>query len=513
MDERGAPLPGLTVHAAGIETTSDDEGRFRIEAEGPIEVRDRIGARLLARGHPPEVVVARRVAEGWLATGRTGHPLRATEGNLVEPLVDDEQFTAVADLVRSATHRVDILELLFFPDFVASSGRPLADDLVQAATERGVRVRILLNENAVIPDTCIALERHAKEAGADGIEIRRFPMTPNVMHAKLVVVDGAAAIVVGSPMQQKYWDTTHHRAVEPRRASPIPLHDVAALVRGPAVADLHETFAQLWNLRQDPAHDDGSSARVHPRGPPAGRTTAQVLRTIPRDLPGPGAPGETTLREGYLRAIANARRFIYVETQYFTSETLIRALGKAVERTPGLQLILVLNEETDVYPYNTVQKRRVAELGHPGHPRIGVFTLWRSRPVDEAPVRSIYVHSKVAIVDDAWATIGSANLDSLGFEEGDEFPIPIDRNVELNIAMLDGVDGAPATGEVAAFRRRLWGEHLGDDGVWRPEPDGGWLAVWRERAEADLRAWRRGERMRGHALPYLPPELTPDARA
>jgi phosphatidylserine/phosphatidylglycerophosphate/cardiolipin synthase-like enzyme len=272
---------------------------------------------------------------------------------------------------------------------------------------------------------------------------------------------------------------------------------------------LFESFASLWNARPEEGRE--SEPRVRPISPPAqaGDATLQIVQSAPPhtlpDIPS----GDATILESYLRAIAQAREFVYLETQYFTSATIVRALGRALERRAELQVILVVNEDTDVPGYTRWQKRRLAELGHPDHPRLGAFTLWRVRPGDEPEAHPIYIHSKIAIVDDVWATVGTANLDSISMEPADEFAVAVECNIDVNAVILDGVDGAPRTGHVARLRRQLWAEHLGDAAVWSQETarDGGWLGVWRRAAEDNLRAWRAGLPLRGHALPYLPAEL------
>jgi phosphatidylserine/phosphatidylglycerophosphate/cardiolipin synthase-like enzyme len=76
----------------------------------------------------------------------------------------------------------------------------------------------------------------------------------------------------------------------------------------------------------------------------------------------------------------------------------------------------------------------------------------------------VYVHAKIAIVDDRWLTLGSANLNEHS----------LFNDTELNVVTCD-------SGLARATRLRLWSEHLerpaadlgGDptrvvDDVWRP---------------------------------------------
>lgn len=515
VDEQHRPLPGLVVTPAdrpeGVEAPTGADGGFELQGGGPCVVRDGLGLRALARGEGPDLVVPRAEADGFGATAGAASPVRRSDGNLVEFLADDEMHEAFAHAVRRARRTLHIAQLLFFPDYApegrAPQARSLIDDVVDTA-RRGAEVRILLNENAVIPDTSAALERHVRESG-ERIEVRRFPMSPNVMHAKLLLVDDEEAFVIGPPFEQKYWDTPAHRVDEPRRRSRIPVHDASLRVRGPLVADLHELFARLWNARDLQAHEGRDQVAPIPRPPQAGATTAQLVATMPAGVL-PDAPrGEMTILESYLRAIAAARRYVYLESQYFTSRSIVRALDRALARRPGLEVILVVNETTDVPGYVTWQRRRVTELAHPGRERLGIFTLWRGR-ADRAAARPIYIHSKVAFVDDVWATIGTANLDSMSLETADEFGVPISANIDCNVVLFDDVDGASVTGEVEALRRRVWAEHLGDQGVWRP--DASPLSTWRRAAEDNLERWRRGERLVGHAMPYLPAGGSPLTR-
>ena len=74
------------------------------------------------------------------------------------------------------------------------------------------------------------------------------------------------------------------------------------------------------------------------------------------------------------------------------------------------------------------------------------------------------MHTKVGIVDNSWATVGSANLDGASLDYT-QFVHPLqfadNRNHELNYIIFNHIDGQPATDAVNLLRRSLWGEHLG----------------------------------------------------
>ena len=412
-------------------------------------------------------------------------------GNVAEPLIDNELWAPLLRALDDARSEVLLSQLLFDPGFSPTS-RKLEAALMDADA-RGAKVCILVNENAAIPDSYDEL---VALFDGTGIEVRALHMTPNVLHAKVLVVDGREAFLLDSPFQARYADSRTHPFDIARRGHHKAHHAVSLRLRGPAVAGVHEGFRTLWEA----ARANGLETCSPP--PPAGRQTVRLAWTNPAGLMTHEAR-EEVLAE-YAAALARAERFVYIENQYFTSPTIAGLISGALERNPRLQVILALNVNMDVPSYDQWLALRLREIGWPHHPRLGVFALWAPRRAGHVAVREVYLHSKTAFVDDTWATIGSANLDSISLHEATEFGPPFPQNVELNAILLDGLDGEPATGLVAALRRRLWGEHLGDEGVWtKDEPEGGWLAVWRKVAEQNLARFEAEDRrLVGKVFPF-----------
>ena len=115
----------------------------------------------------------------------------------------------------------------------------------------------------------------------------------------------------------------------------------------------------------------------------------------------------------------------------------------------------------------------------------------------------VYIHAKVAIIDNTWATVGSANLDGLSLDSS----LPSDilnglfhrdeqRAIEVNGVFFD--TKAPPDNVVDVLRRKLWSEHLGfltEHGTpnitagplqTANKPTAGWLKLWSDRANAML---------------------------
>jgi phosphatidylserine/phosphatidylglycerophosphate/cardiolipin synthase-like enzyme len=414
---------------------------------------------------------------------------------------------------------------------------PRPERLLLDAAAASKQVRVMLPEpDAALVSIILWLKSlfTGSSNGADGVaayfkaaasKARALTFTTHefsVIHAKAILVDAIAAgignaegMLLGSPFAQSYWDTGNHEVYEARRGScsgePIPVHDVSIGMRGPVVADLQQQFLVHWNKDCQPADQvlalDPAPAAVTTAGDGEYLGSAQLVRTVNiSTLPGLD-DGEQGCLEAYLRAIEKATDYIYFENQYFTNQVIGDALIAALTDTkrPHLQVILMLNVIPDIPFYTSWQtnlvKRIRTEAGTDGAARFGVFAAWshaaatpahkRTKPV----IMPNYLHTKSAIVDGKWATIGSANLDGASL---DEFQLlrpflGLNRNDELNLLVFNDVDdGFPQTGFVDALRIALWGEHLGipaDDprlSAGTLSGSQGWLKLWTDCATAKL---------------------------
>jgi phosphatidylserine/phosphatidylglycerophosphate/cardiolipin synthase-like enzyme len=244
-----------------------------------------------------------------------------------------------------------------------------------------------------------------------------------------------------------------HGVSVPGHARQGDFHDVYMEIAGPAATDVHHNFVQRWNEASERTAADGvwgaGGDLVFPAraSGPKGESVVQVQRTMPAGRYRDGSPtpggrrfdigsGERSVLDQYLLAIRAARRSIYIENQYLRLPTVVAELEQALER--GVEGVVLLPAEPDGRAF-------VEELGALGrHER---FELAGIAGRGAAGGRhDVYVHAKVMLIDDAWATIGSANLhDASAF-----------GNSELNVTFQD-----PAV--VRALRRDLLAEHLGRD--------------------------------------------------
>ena len=381
-------------------------------------------------------------------------------------------------------------------------------------------------------------EQYFEDAIEPGITVRAFPQpiaSAGVLHGRLLVVDDLRATVIGGSYSQGYVDTSAHLVDEPRRGNRtgLPIHELGFAVEGPAVAHVHEALRVVWN-EDIPEAEELEEIQPPPEQTQGGDAIAsvQIVRTLTSGRFEKDAElidGEKGILEGYLRAIANAKDFIYLENQYFTNNAIEEALIEAINATPELQVIVVVNIEPDVWFYPWKQRRLITRIREAvpestnGRPRFGVFTRWTHETGTPRPrILPVYIHAKAAIVDDQWATIGSANLDGLSLDsmliQGflSKFGMRESRAVEVNALIFNDTDNP--TGAVDLLRRRLWAEHLGFGPPGGPPdpghprllvsglPAGGWLQLWKDRAkeklDALLLAPAQSQATLAHVLPW-----------
>jgi len=334
-------------------------------------------------------------------------------GNKVEFLIDGHEiFPSIMDALRSAKKNINFECYIFKND---TTGRMIADLLIEKA-KQGVEVNMLLDSFG-----SLGLDPLDQEMQDGGIKLvyavpmnesftyylRRFFQSDLVArrtkweargldnrdHRKLIVIDGKVAFLGGINIGDEY-----------SGAEGVPWHDVHIKVRGPIVSALQSHFFERWmtergGIKGMDLQEHFPKIRRIPCGIKAG-----VVTTVPgvhRDI-----------LQAYLRAIANAKRYIYIEVAYLTSARIIRALKRARKR--GVEVVLIVPTENQDVPII----ESAMELAFFGMQKKGIKVL-------EYPDRMC--HTKAAVIDDSWATVGSANLDNRSFR----------RDYELNLIVWD----------------------------------------------------------------------------
>ena len=460
----------------------------------------------------------------------------------VDWLIDNgEAYGALVAAVRDARESIWISQLAFDPDCRAyasvdpggdagTRGENLLEVILAASTDHSVSVKILLNSTLLL-DTKRALLRFLAKRGISTglVEVRGVSRFPQLLHAKMVIIDERRAFLMGSPFVNGYWDTPEHSVADDRRPhrelAGRPIHDVSVGVSGPIVQEIAGTFTGYWHGAE--SRESGRATPVRPRsiGLAGAGTSVTVVTTEPTGGRGSSDRGRLETRAALLDGIGRARSLIYIEHQYLSSRSVVQALRRALNREPGLEIILLLNQNPDVTAYRRWQNARLADTGLLAHPRVGVFALWSGQKQNgrQRAINQVFVHSKVVIVDDAWAMVGSANLDGASLDSyGDDFSGPISRRVFRDVRNFDVSivltvrKSAGVTNPIRELRERLWAEHLASGSSYAIERGHGQLAAWNALASRNVTALNMSTENeapglgRTFILPYSP---SPSPRA
>jgi phosphatidylserine/phosphatidylglycerophosphate/cardiolipin synthase-like enzyme len=272
-------------------------------------------------------------------------------------------------------------------------------------------------------------------------------------------------------------------------------------VRGPAATDVHHNFVQRWNEASERTHDHGAWGEADDLSFPratsraSGDASVQITRTVrsgsyadstatPGGAPHEIAYGDGSVLDQYVQAIDGAREAIYIENQAIGSPVVVARIAAALERGVDVTFLVPGRPHPDMtaarrHPSSTPFFDQIAGLGkHENFLLAGI-----AGNAAEGGYYDIYVHAKVALIDDAWATIGSTNIANRSFH----------RDTELNASFWHAET-------VRNLRVQLLQEHLGIDTSGQGVR--GAMQVYREIAIANASRREAGEPMGSlaHAL-------------
>lgn len=420
-------------------------------------------------------------------------------GNQIRPWIDGiPAFRRICAAIEAAQHSVCATVTFMWPSFQMPDGRGSALDVLERAARRGVDVRLIFWRP---DDATAALRRNAFWGTPEHFALlaHQYPQL-NIrwdrahpgycQHQKTWVIDAdldtATAFVGGINLNP-------HSLVAPGHRGEGHNHDVYIELAGPAVADVQHNFVQRWNEASERTAGDvqwgrrsGEDLTFPAHTPPErGSVDVQIQRTTHAGRYRNGYPppcgsefdiatGETTNLEQYCAAIRSARRTIYLENQYVEVPEIVDCLDSALTR--GVAVVLLLPAVPDIASSASVMPERLAFLESRGRlADYENFTLCGIAGLgSDGRRKPIYVHSKLMLVDDVWATIGSCNLHQYS----------LFGNGELNAALWD-----PEA--VRALRVELFQEHLGTDTS--TMDDAGALRVFRQIARENRWRHERGD--------------------
>ena len=336
----------------------------------------------------------------------TRHPM--TGGNRVEMLQNGEQaFPAMLAAVRSAERFLVLSTYIFETN---RTGRDFISALAEAV-QRGVDVKVILDgigERHSFPRAGTILKKnHVRFTRF--LPPRLLPPTIHVNlrnHRKLLVADGRIAFVGGMNIGDRHLAENHDNASR--------VQDVHFRLQGPVVNQIEGAFLEDWAFCTGEVLSPSE-----PVGPAAGTAVCRVIT----DGPNEDLDKLSTILVG---AVSLARKRISIVTPYFLpSRDMISALKIAALR--GVAVSVILPGKNNLPYIHWATRKMLWELVQK---EVKVF--YQPPP---------FVHSKLFVIDDSYALIGSANMDPrslrLNFELAVEiFDHPVVRKL---LALIDGM--------------------------------------------------------------------------
>jgi cardiolipin synthase len=333
----------------------------------------------------------------------SGHPLFA--GNRVSLLLNrPAAYVSMLESIRNARKSVNIEVYTLSAD---TAGYAFADLLIKKAAE-GVPVNIIYDS---IGSICTPPDFFQRLTDA-GIQVLAFnPITPlsplpfrgrwtpvHRDHRKLVIVDGSTAFIGSANISDLCTETA--TPIPGLPGKDLPWRDTDVRIEGPAVARFQQLFLDAWKSQLGPPLAEECFAPPQALGNDFVRAVASTWGQKNRDI-----------YFAYLAAINSAQRSIHLTCSYFVpDQQILEALIEAARRGVDVKIILPHRSDSMLALYG----------GRNFYGRLlksGVELYRRKR---------VLLHSKTAVIDGVWSTVGSDNMDLWS----------ILRNNELNAVIL-----------------------------------------------------------------------------
>lgn len=384
----------------GVSRPRDDDAQFELQELGPM-------CRLLAGIAPDSLARGNRAS--WLPSG-------------------SDFFQAAALAIEGSRSFVHFEVYIFRPD---ATGLRLLE-LLTAAARRGVQVRLLYDSfgSFSLKGRHLAALREAGGKAEPFMPLlwKRRPFTVNLRsHRKILVVDGEVAFTGGRNVGDEY--------ASDRFGKKRKWLDAMVRVQGPAVAAMHELFAEDWFYATDEELND---ARWYPPQPSVGHDIVGIVGSGPdRD--------RQPLWLAAFQAISDARTSIDVSSPYLVPPPSL-AVALFVAAARGVRVRVFTNG-----------RRSEAIVLY--HAQRSYYDELIENDIEVYETESDYNHAKALVVDGRLAMVGSANLDlrsaHLNFEVAAVLPESPDFAREV-LRTLDERAAACRRVTSPAQKRPIW---------------------------------------------------------
>lgn len=337
--------------------------------------------------------------ERHLAIEQTNTLMPLNVGNRVQLLQDGlATYQAMLKAIEAARDHINVETYIFDNDEI---GKGFAAVLMEKQRQ-GVQVNII-RDSVGTHATPVDFFQKLMDSGINVLEfnpvnplLAGIKWSPNQRdHRKLLIVDGSQAFLGGINISSVHSGGSFGQRSRRLASSAAAWRDTDLKLEGPVVAQLQKLFIATWEKQQ--------GAPLPPKNyfPPLMAVGSTLVRAIG------SAPDELTsqMYTTLLSAIGHARDSVYLTNAYFAPDPQLLAALEAAKRR-GVDVRLLLPSRTDSWLVFHAGRAYYSKLLKAG---VRIFQL-----------RTAILHSKTALIDGVWASVGSTNLDWRSFLHNQE---------------------------------------------------------------------------------------------
>ena len=320
-------------------------------------------------------------------------------GNKVTLLQDgSDTYRDMLSAIATAKDHINLETYIFDDDEI---GKLFAKALIDKQLQ-GVQVNVIRDSVGTSTTPNLFFE----QLQAAGINVLEFnPINPLVVkkdwslnqrdHRKLLIIDGEIVFMGGINISSVHSGSSFRKPRQPRTDSVLAWRDTDIKLEGPVVAEFQKLFMTTWQKQKGNLLADKN---YFPKPVTAGN---QIVRAI-------GSSSDDTASVIYialLSAINTAQKSVQLTNAYFVPDIqLLTVLKETAAR--GVNVTLILPSQTDSWLALHAGRAHYSDLL-----KAGIKIYQR---------RGVMLHSKTALIDGVWATVGSTNLDWRSFLHNDE---------------------------------------------------------------------------------------------
>jgi len=327
----------------------------------------------------------------------SGQPL--IFGNKVTLLKDGpETYLSMMRAINESAYHVNMEFYIFEDD---KTGKKFCA-LLEKKLKDGVDVNIIYDSLGCILAS-EALFPALQEQGANTLAFRQlnpihlifFWLLNRRDHRKIMIVDNDVAFTGGINISEVYSGNPVRRKDGYEEGESEFWRDTNVMIKGPAVRAFQNLFFDTWRTQGGPSIGEKN---YFSKPENCGEQLIRVVSSSPYKNKG-------AIYLAYLSAIKSARKYIHISMAYFApGKQFKKALGDAAKRGVDVSLIVpglstsTLTVHAGRSYYNYLLKRGVKIYEREGS----------------------FLHSKTAVIDGVWSTVGTANLTYRSFLNNEE---------------------------------------------------------------------------------------------